>query len=169
MGQDGPHRAGARRPGRHPPEGPAHRPEEVGGLYREGGRGRVLGRVVARGEFPVSMDPALEASYGFCSEIARREARNFYFAFRLLPPQGRLSMCALYAFMRHTDDLADENGPAAGKEQALAAWKDELDSAIAGGATRWPGLSALADTVARCGIPASLLHEVIEGVSMDID
>src|SRR6185312_6117582 len=31
-----------------------------------------------------------------------------------------------------------------------------------------PGLAALADTVARHNIPATLLHEVIEGVSMDI-
>ena len=123
---------------------------------------------VRTGGSPVSMDARLAASYRFCGEIARREARNFYFAFRLLPPQGRMSMCALYAFMRHTDDLADEHGSAAEKEQALACWKDDLDAAIAGQAGRWPGLLALADTVARCGIPSSLLHEVIEGVSMDV-
>src|SRR4051812_41275983 len=112
MGQDGPHRACPRRHGRHPPEGPACRPEADAFRFHECGRGRVLGRVGAGGEFPVSMAPALSASYEFCSEIARREARNFYFAFRLLPTQGRLSMCALYAFMRHTDDLADEKGAA---------------------------------------------------------
>jgi phytoene synthase len=115
------------------------------------------------------MDPALAASYGFCSDLARREARNFYHAFRLLPRQGRLSMCALYAFMRHTDDLADEGGTAAEKERALARWREELDAAIAGRAIRWPGLLALADTVARSGIPSYLLHEVIEGVSMDVE
>jgi phytoene synthase len=114
------------------------------------------------------MDPALAASYGFCSDIARREARNFYHAFRLLPRQGRLSMCALYAFMRHTDDLADEGGSPAEKEQALARWREELDASISGRAVRWPGLPALADTVARRGIPPYLLHEVIAGVSMDI-
>jgi phytoene synthase len=114
------------------------------------------------------MDPVLEASYRFSSEIARREARNFYHAFRLLPRQGRLSMCALYAFMRHTDDLADEAGSPAEKEQALTRWRDELDAAIAGQAVRWPGLRALTDTVARSGIPPHLLREVIEGVSMDL-
>jgi phytoene synthase len=116
----------------------------------------------------VSMDPVLAQSYEYCREIARREARNFYLAFRLLPPQGRQSMCALYAFMRHTDDLADEPGSVADKEQALARWRQELDAAIEGRAARWPGLVALADTVMRCGVPSSLLHEVIEGVSMDV-
>lgn len=116
----------------------------------------------------MNMAPALQASHEFCREIARREARNFYLAFRLLPHQGRLSMCALYAFMRRTDDLADEAGPVAGKEEALERWRDDLDAALAGHPARWPGLLALADTVTRCGIPTSLLHEVIEGVTMDL-
>jgi phytoene synthase len=77
-------------------------------------------------------------------------------------------MCALYAFMRHTDDLADESGTAAGKTAALDGWRSELDAALAGEPPGWPGLLALADTVSRCGIPPLLLHEVIEGVSMDV-
>src|SRR5262245_58651110 len=111
----------------------------------------------------------LRESYRFCSRIARSEARNFYFAFLLLPPARRRAMCALYAFMRHTDDLADEPGSAGEKARALDAWRLSLDGAIAGGGCDWPGLSALADTVARHAIPSALLHEVIKGVSMDID
>jgi phytoene synthase len=113
-------------------------------------------------------DEALQASYRFCCEIARREAKNFYHAFLILPPGRRRSMCALYAFLRRTDDLADEPGPAAEKTQALCAWRVELEAALAGGHSTWPGLLALADTVARHAIPAKLLHEVIEGVSRDI-
>jgi len=77
-------------------------------------------------------------------------------------------MCALYAFLRRTDDLADEPGSAPEKAWALEAWRGQLEGALAGHATAWPGLAALADTVARHGIPAHLLHEVIEGVSMDV-
>jgi phytoene synthase len=78
-------------------------------------------------------------------------------------------MCALYAFMRHTDDLADEPGTAEAKTRALDDWRQALDAVLAGRCTgAWPGLAALADTVARHDIPARLLHEVIEGVSMDI-
>jgi len=113
-------------------------------------------------------DPALEASYRFCRGIARRKAKNFYHAFLLLPPGRRRSMCALYAFMRRTDDLADEPGPPSEKTQALCAWRLELEAALAGERSTWPGLLALADTVARHAIPPRLLHEVIDGVSRDI-
>lgn len=114
-------------------------------------------------------DKALQASYRFCCRVARSEAKNFYHAFLLLPPTRRRSMCALYAFLRHTDDLADEPGPAALKTQALCTWRLELDAALAGEQSAWPGLFALADTVARHAIPAKLLHEVIEGVRRDIE
>lgn len=110
----------------------------------------------------------LRASYRFCGRLSKREARNFYYAFLLLPPARRRSMCALYAFMRHTDDLADEPGEADRKRQSLDDWKAELDAALAGRSGTWPGLPALADTVAVHAIPHSLLHNVIEGVSTDM-
>jgi phytoene synthase len=111
---------------------------------------------------------ALEASYRFCASEARREARNFYSAFLLLPRQRRWAMCALYAFLRRTDDLVDEPGSAAEKAQLLNGWRGQLDLALAGEPAAWPGLLALADTIARHGIPAQLLHEVIDGVWMDV-
>jgi phytoene synthase len=114
-------------------------------------------------------DAALKASYRFCSEIARREAKSFYHAFLFLPPRRRRAMCALYAFLRHTDDLADEPGSVAFKAESLRAWRLELDSALAGKDAAWPGLLALADTVARHAIPREFLHEVIDGVSTDTE
>lgn len=110
----------------------------------------------------------LRASYRFCGRLSKREARNFYYAFLLLPPARRHSMCALYAFMRHTDDLADEPGETDRKLQSLDAWKTELDDVLAGRSGTWPGLPALADTVAVHAIPHTLLHNVVEGVSMDL-
>src|SRR5439155_15301719 len=62
----------------------------------------------------------------------------------------------------------DEPGSAAAKARALDAWRQALDDALAGDGGAWPGLPALADTVARHAIPAPLLHAVIEGVSMDL-
>jgi phytoene synthase len=117
----------------------------------------------------MTMDRTLEASYRFCGKLARQEARNFYYAFLLLPRAERQSMCALYAFLRHTDDLADEPGRAADKFRALDAWRLELESALAGTGSVWPGLPALADTVARHAIPADLLKKAIAGVSMDVE
>jgi phytoene synthase len=78
-------------------------------------------------------------------------------------------MCALYAFLRHTDDLADEPGPSDKKARSLDAWRRQLDRALSGQNAQWPGLAALADTMARHSIPSALLYKVIEGVSMDLE
>ena len=117
----------------------------------------------------MSTSRALRSSYRFCAASSRRNARNFFYAFLLLPGPLRRSMCALYAFLRHTDDLADEAASPAWKAEAIESWRLELDAALAGRESHWPGLPALADTVARHGIPVHLLHEVIEGVSMDVE
>jgi len=111
----------------------------------------------------------LRASYAFCAALSRREARNFYYSFLVLPHDRRRSMCALYAYLRRTDDLADAPGPEAGRAEALGAWRANLDDALAGRPDAWPGLAALADTVRRHAIPARYLHEVIDGVAMDLD
>jgi 15-cis-phytoene synthase len=116
----------------------------------------------------VRMESTIAASYRFCGILARREARNFHLAFCLLPRARRHSMYALYAFMRHSDDLADGSGSAGEKQEALRQWRFELDAALAAEPVSWPGLLALADTVCRFSIPPSLLYEVIKGVSMDV-
>lgn len=114
------------------------------------------------------MNAALRESYEFCARLSKREARNFYYSFVLLPPDRRQAMCALYAFLRHTDDLADEPGTAESKQQALDAWRVSLDEVLAGEVSVWPGLPALADTMRRFGIPGQYLHEVVDGVVMDL-
>ncbi len=114
------------------------------------------------------MDEAVRASYRFCGALARREARNFYYSFLLLPSDRRRSMCALYAYLRHTDDLADKPGAVEAKNEALEHWRRELERALDGHREAWPGLPALADTVRRHAIPTRHLHEVIDGVRMDL-
>jgi phytoene synthase len=111
----------------------------------------------------------LRASYEFCAELSRREARNFYYSFLVLPPARRRAMCALYAFLRQTDDLADSPGPAPEKARAIEAWRRTLVDALDGRGARWPGLHALADTVHAHAIPPRYLHDVIDGVAMDIE
>jgi phytoene synthase len=112
---------------------------------------------------------ALDASYRFCAALSRHEARNFYYSFVLLPPPLRRSMCALYAFMRHTDDLADDPAPGRDGDAVLDEWRLAVHTALEGrdeGA--WPGLPALAATVQRHGIPHHYLDAVIDGVAMDL-
>jgi phytoene synthase len=112
----------------------------------------------------------LKESYRHCASVARREARNFYPTFWLLPPEKRRGMCALYAFMRKTDDIADDEGADDAKRSALDSWSHELE-AIANARFEgvWPGRFALADCVARYRIPVDLLAATIKGVRMDVD
>lgn len=114
------------------------------------------------------MNSELVESYRFCDELSRREAKNFYYSFRLLPKDRRASMSALYAFLRRTDDLADETDSVDNKKRALDHWRQDLDDAVEGRRFGWPGLQALGDMVARHGLPTRYLIDVIDGVEMDL-
>ena len=116
------------------------------------------------------MTSDLAADYRFCERVAKRRARNFYPSFRLLPADRRRSMCALYAFMRRVDDLADDpETPPGLRRRGLDGLRGELDAVLGNESARWPGSLALADTVRRHAIPPRYLHEVIGGVSTDLE
>lgn len=55
-------------------------------------------------------DPPVELlrlAYSYCEELTMREAGNFYHSFKYLPDEQRQAMCAVYAFCRRADDIAD--------------------------------------------------------------
>lgn len=127
------------------------------------------------------MNAELSDSFARCRRIARRTGTSFYYSFLLLPHAQRQAMCALYAFLRLTDDLGDSDLTAAAgsaqtlegsagrqqRAQALARWRTALDGSFEG-QFQHPILPALADTVARYAIPREYLHAVIDGVEMDL-
>lgn len=107
---------------------------------------------------------ALARSRAWCRKVARTQAGNFFPAFRLLPRDQFEGMCALYAFMRATDDLADLPGSA---DAGLADWDDALPKALDGNPVH-PCHHALADAVKRFGIAPAWLRETIVGVRQDL-
>ena len=107
----------------------------------------------------------LEQSYEYCRQVARTQARNFYYSFLLLSKEQRDAMCAVYAFMRHCDDLSDDAGASSA---ALATWRTELAAAFAGRYGAHPCWPALHDTVRRYNIPQQYFFEMIEGVTSDL-
>ncbi|MCI0683895.1 MAG: squalene/phytoene synthase family protein [Gemmataceae bacterium] len=113
------------------------------------------------------MDAELDHSYRYCEALARREAGNFYPAFRVLPKDQRRGMCALYAFMRIADDLSDEPGSVDDKRHGLVAWRVALRQALASRGTH-PIHPALRHTVTAFAVPAEYLEAVIDGVEMDL-
>jgi phytoene synthase len=114
------------------------------------------------------MTPTLARSYRYCQRLARREAGNFYHAFRVLPRAQRLSMCALYAFMRLTDDLGDGAGTPAEKRGPLCRWREQLDQALSGRYSHRLH-AALHHAVRAHNIPRQYLDAVLDGVEMDLD
>jgi len=108
------------------------------------------------------MGHELAASYAYCRRVARARARNFYYAFLLLPRRRREAICALYAFMRYCDDLSDEPGAT---RVAIEHWRAVLDGRPDPNPL-WP---AFRDTVARYRIPERYFHEIIDGVASDLE
>lgn len=112
----------------------------------------------------------LSAAYRTCTQIARREAKNFYYAFLALPKPKRDGICAVYAFMRHADDLSDDE--TRGREQRRAdldAWMASWHSAAAGQPTSDPVFIALSDARRRFNIPMELLDQLVQGTAMDLN
>jgi phytoene synthase len=106
-------------------------------------------------------------SYRYCREVARREAKNFFYGFLLLPRAKRDALCALYAFMRGVDDIADNPARLDEKKSGLAKRREEMDAVLRGehrAEAVWP---AFCDTMERYSIPPRVLHDLISGAEMD--
>lgn len=114
--------------------------------------------------------PTLGEAYAVCRGIARREAKNFYYAFIALPTARRNAICAIYAFMRQADDLADdESFTCAERRIRLEAWLTAWRAACEGAQTSDPVFVAVRDATSRFTIPLSLLDELVAGVTMDLN
>jgi len=118
----------------------------------------------------------LVRSYRLCRRLAYAANSTFSRMFWLLPHDQRRAMEALYAFARHTDDLADGPEPVEERRVRLAAWRESLEAALASKSKiRNPKseissvLPALADTAERFDIPRDYLRHVVAGVQMDLN
>lgn len=115
-------------------------------------------------------DPRIGLAYAVCRGIARREARNFYYAFLALPLAKRNALSAVYAFMRHADDLSDDQARALEERKArLSTWLEQWHRVQSGTASDDPVFVALADAQKRFRIPGELLDQLVQGTSMDLE
>jgi 15-cis-phytoene synthase len=129
----------------------------------------------------VNADTRTIQAYRHCREVARREAKNFYWAFRVLPSHKSDAMCAVYAFMRRADDIADDESKSMeARRKEMAAWMQAWrasralptsELAPSAGQTPPPDpvFLALADTQQRFAIPDALLEELVAGTTMDLE
>lgn len=111
----------------------------------------------------------LRTAYGVCRHITRKAARNFYYAFLVLPRRKRDALSAVYAFMRHADDISDDPQLAPEEKRLkLNSWLESFDRVAAGEPTDDPVLMALADSQRRFKIPTELLETLVYGTAMDV-
>jgi 15-cis-phytoene synthase len=111
----------------------------------------------------------LTMAYSVCRGITRASAKNFYYAFHVLPKRKRQALCAVYAFMRRCDDIADDPGLTVDeRRRKLEIWLDALHRAQQGQPSDDPVLMALTDAQRRFTIPAGLLDELATGTAMDV-
>lgn len=82
-------------------------------------------------------DPPIELmrlAYAYCEELTLREAGNFYHSFKYLPDDQRQAMCAVYAFCRRADDIADGDwqdhfpGSQGEMDPEAVAYREKLES-----------------------------------------
>jgi phytoene synthase len=115
-------------------------------------------------------DPRLVEAFAFCRKVARREAKNFYYAFQVLPKAKSDAMCTVYAFMRRADDISDDETMSIPERRVemqrwLTAWRE---SRVAAEVTD-PVFRALKETQRRFGISDALLEDLVHGTSMDLE
>ncbi len=99
-----------------------------------------------------------------CREIAREHGRSFFLASRALPHARRQGVLATYAYCRVADDIVDRaesTGPEGSAEQ-LASWQREIAS------PEHPVAVAFAHTRERYGVPVGPVHDLLEGIRIDL-
>lgn len=97
---------------------------------------------------------------------------NFPVASLLCPPTLRPAVMAIYRFARTADDLVDEGDAAPHQRLAdLAQYRLDLAAVLAGktAGPRWqPVFAPLAQQITQFGLPAPLLHDLLDAFEQDV-
>jgi phytoene synthase len=117
----------------------------------------------------------LAQAYEECRLVARREAKNFYYAFLTLPPEKRRAFYAAYTFCRYCDDSVDSLTSDDEKLGMLGELRRKLSLTYQGQAlVGWAGSAedsvflCLADVARQYEIPEEYFREVLAGVESDL-
>lgn len=114
---------------------------------------------------PLGADPADLAAV---EAIVRAAGTSFYRGMRVLPPDRRHAMYAIYAFCRIVDDIADEEGDLAAKAARLDAWRARVAGLYAGVADG-PVTRVLVLAARRFGLRQVDFLAVIDGMQTDAE
>jgi len=133
-----------------------------------------------------------DEAYAQCEQITWEQARNFAYGIRLLPPEKRRALAAVYAYARRIDDIGDGELPEQEKAAQLETARQQVRALVArvkGGAPAEAGpvagspvagspaalddtdpvLVALADAGTRYQVPLEAFEELIDGCLADVN
>lgn len=115
---------------------------------------------------PADLAPALAE----CAEIVRRRARNFYYGLRLTPEPRRSAIYAVYAWMRLADDAADDPNSIEDRRAALAALRDQTNTALSPTAPLpdHPVLAALRWTIDSFDLHPADILPLLDALEADV-
>ncbi len=100
--------------------------------------------------------------------LVKAAGTSFYQGMRVLPPDRRSAMYAVYAFCRLVDDVADEPAPIEAKRTGLTAWRDAI-AAVYRGAADSAVTRVLVLAVRQFGLRQEDFLAVIDGMQMDAE
>jgi 15-cis-phytoene synthase len=118
-------------------------------------------------------DPALRDAYRRCRSLNAQYGRTFFLATRLLAPQQRPAVHALYGFARRADDILDDFDPTlqpADRAVRLQCLATQLFNRLVAGTTDDgdPALAAVVHTARKYGIPWELFDDFLGSMRMDL-
>jgi phytoene synthase len=108
----------------------------------------------------------LDAAYAHCAAIAARHGKSYHLATRLLPPDRRPAVHALYAAARTADDVVDL--PGADPAGELADWSRAVLADLDAGWSSDPVRLALVDTYRRYDIAVEHLVDFLAAMTSDL-
>jgi phytoene synthase len=111
---------------------------------------------------------AAQADLDTIEAIVRAAGTSFYRGMRVLPPDRRHAMYAVYAFCRIVDDIVDEDGAFADKLPRLAAWRERV-AGLYRGQSDGPVTRVLLAAVRRFGLRQKDFLAIIDGMQMDAE
>jgi phytoene synthase len=100
--------------------------------------------------------------------LVRSAGTSFYRGMRVLPPDRRHAMYAIYAFCRMVDDVADEPGEFSTKLPQLTAWRERVADMYRGNSDG-PVTRVLVAAVQRFNLRTDDFLAVIDGMQMDCE
>ncbi|MET0134554.1 MAG: phytoene/squalene synthase family protein [Kibdelosporangium sp.] len=116
-------------------------------------------------------DPRLRAAYARCRSLNAQHGRTYFLATRLLAPEQRPAVHALYGFARYVDDVVDMPAPNATIDDIGRRIDDAEEHMTAGrrrGTSDHPVIAAVVDTAHRYHIADELFTAFFDSMRMDL-